>query len=38
MKEYMTSYYRKNDEYAALVRQKGKDAYQKKKAANEIGV
>jgi hypothetical protein len=35
MKQYMASYYRKNDEYAATVRQKGKDAYQKKKLANE---
>jgi len=35
MKKYMVSYYRINDDYAATVRQKGKEAYQKKKAANE---
>ena len=38
MKEYMASYYRKKPEYAAVVRQKGIDAYKKKKEANTQGV
>jgi hypothetical protein len=39
MKRYMAGYYRAHDDYAATVRQKGKEAYQKKKLIiNELGV
>lgn len=33
MKQYMANYYRTHEEYAATVRQKGRDSYKKNKTA-----